>query len=160
MSIFRYLIDDRKRGNNDTSNLITNNFIIFGISSLIFSILYVIFTSFIAISFRWIVLACVLACVLSGNLLQIARGMGKTVKYSVASIIAGVVTILSNIFFIVYMKSGASGMILSMMIANFICSIYLIFSLKLYKYIKFNLPSNNVLEAYFEYTDENNADDK
>ena len=28
------------------------------------------------------------------------------------------------------------------------------------KYIKFNLPSNNVLEAYFEYTDENNADDK
>ena len=81
MSIFRYLIDDRKKGNNDTSNLITNNFIIFGISSLIFSILYAIFTSFITIPFRWIVLLCVLACVLSGNLLQIARGMGKTVKY-------------------------------------------------------------------------------
>ena len=152
MSIFRYLIDDRKKGNNDTSNLITNNFIIFGISSLIFSILYAIFTSFVTIPFRWIVLLCVLACVLSGNLLQIARGMGKTVKYSVASIIAGVVTILSNIFFIVYMKSGASGMILSMMIANFICSIYLIFSLKLYKYIKFNLFDNKLIKSMFKYS--------
>ena len=28
------------------------------------------------------------------------------------------------------------------------------------KYIKFNLPSDNVLEAYFEYTNENNEDNK
>ena len=69
MSIFRWLIDSRGK-EKDTKKLISNNFFVLTISLLIFSILYVIVTSFINIPFRWLILADIIICVFGGNFLQ------------------------------------------------------------------------------------------
>ena len=151
MSIFRYLIDSRGKEKN-TRKLISNNFFVLGVSLGIFSLLYLIVSSFINIPYRFLVLFDIIVCVLSGNFLQIARGFGKTVDYSVSCLLTGATTILSNIFFICFMGMRADGMILSMALANGICSLYLFFRLKLYSYIHFSLVDRKLLREMFHYS--------
>ena len=151
MSIFRYLIDSRGKEKN-TKVLMSNNFYILGISLGLFSILYIIFTSFISIPFRWLILLDIIVCVLSGNFLQIARGFGRTIDYSISCILTGVVTILSNIITICVLKMGAEGMIFSMMLANFICSLYLFHRLKMWKYVRLKLIDKKLIKEMNKYS--------
>lgn len=151
MSVFRYLIDSR--GNkNDTKKVLSNNFFILGVGLVLFSILYIIVTSFISIPYRWLILIDIIVCVLSGNFLQISRGMGRTVDYSISCIITGITTILSNIFLIVFMGLRANGMIISMAVANGLCALYLFVRLGLYKYIDFGLRDKKLIKEMNKYS--------
>ncbi len=151
MSIFRYLIDVRGK-KKDTKKLISNNFFVLGISLTIFSVLYLIVSSFVSIPYRFLILFDVIVCVLSGNFLQIARGFGRTLDYSISCILTGATTILSNIIFICFLDMRADGMILSMALANFVCSLYLFFRLKLYSYIQRSLVDWKLLKEMFHYS--------
>lgn len=151
MSIFRYLIDSRGKKKN-TEVLITNNFYVLGISLTSFTIIYLILSNFINIPYRFLVLFDIIVCVLSGNFLQIARGFGKTIDYSISCILTGVTTIISNIFLICFIGMKDDGMILSMAIANFICTLYLFFRLKLYSYIHRTMVDKKLLKEMFHYS--------
>ena len=149
MSIFRYLIDARG-SKKDTKELISNNFYVLGISLSIFTVLYIIFTCFVTIPFRWVILLDIIVCVLSGNFLQIARGFGKTMDYSISCILTGLTTVISNIILIVFMNMGALGMIISMALANFVCSLYLFIKLKLYSMVDFKLVNKPLLKDMYK----------
>lgn len=151
MSIFRYLIDSRGKEKN-TKVLMSNNFYILGISLGLFTVLYFIFTSFISIPFRWLILLDIIVCVLSGNFLQIARGFGRTIDYSISCILTGLVTILSNIITICVLKMGAEGMIFSMMLANLVCSLYLFLRLKMWRYVQFKLVDKKLIKDMNKYS--------
>ena len=151
MSIFRYLIDSRGKEKN-TKVLMSNNFYVLGISLGLFSVLYVLFTSFISIPFRWLILLDIIVCVLSGNFLQITRGFGRTIDYSISCILTGLVTILSNIFTICVLKMGAEGMIFSMMLANLVCSLYLFLRLKMWHYVNFKLVDKKLIKEMNKYS--------
>ncbi len=151
MSIFRYLIDARG-DNKNTKKLISNNFYVLLISLSLFSLLYIIFSAFVTIPFRWIILIDIIVCVLSGNFLQIARGYGKTLDYSISCILTGLTTVISNIVLICYFHMGALGMIVSMALANFICSLYLFLKLKLYKDVDFKLVDSKLLKEMYKYS--------
>ena len=151
MSIFRYLIDSRS-SDKDTKKLISNNFYVLGISLSVFSILYIIVTCFITLPFRWLILIDIIVCVLSGNFLQIARGFGKTVDYSISCILTGLTTVVSNIILICFCHMQAEGMIISMALANFVCSLYLFLRLKLYSKIDFKLVDHKLLKEMYKYS--------
>ena len=151
MGIFRYLIDARS-SEKDTKKLLSNNFYILTISLLIFSILFIIFTSFVAIPFRWLILIDIIVCVLSGNFLQVARGIGKTVDFSISSVLTGITIVISNIVLIVFMGMQAEGMIISMALGNFICSLYLFLRLKLYSKINFKLVDHKQIREMYKYS--------
>lgn len=151
MSIFRWLIDSRGK-EKDTKKLISNNFFVLFISLSIFSILYVIVTSFINIPFRWLILVDIIICVLSGNFLQIARGFGKTLDFSISCMLTGLTTVLSNIIMICHFNMGANGMIISMALANFVCTLYLFIRLKLYRMINFKLVDKKLLKDMYKYS--------
>ena len=151
MSIFRYLIDSRNNEKN-TKKLISNDFFVLGISLSVFSILYIIVTCFVTIPFRWLILVDIIICVLSGNFLQVARGFGKTVDYAISCILTGLTTVVSNIVLICYFHMGAEGMIISMALANFVCTAYLFFRLKLFKMIDFKLVDKKLLKEMNKYS--------
>ena len=151
MSIFRYLIDSRGK-KKDTETLISNNFFVLSISLLSFGALYLLVSLFISIPYRFLILFDIVVCVLSGNFLQIARGFGRTLDYSISCILTGITTILFNIYLIVFMGMRADGMILSMALANFVCSLYLFFRLKLYSYIHMDLVNKKLLKEMFAYS--------
>lgn len=151
MSVFRYLVDSREK-KNETKKLISNNFIILGTGLSIFILLYLIITCFYKLQYRWLILIDIIVCTISGNLLQVARGLGKTVDYSISCILTGLTTILSNIVLIVFFKRGADGMITSMALANGICSLYLFVRLKLYKQINFKLFDKSLVKDMNKYS--------
>ena len=151
MSIFRYLIDSRNSSKN-TNKLISNNFYVLLVSLSLFSILYILVTCFITIPFRWLILIDIIVCVLSGNFLQIARGLGKTMDYSISCILTGITTIVSNIILICFFNMKAEGMIISMALANFVCSLYLFIKLKLYSKIDFKLIDHKLLKEMYKYS--------
>jgi len=151
MSIFRYLVD--ARGNDKKKKtLISNNFIILFISLTLFSVIYLIFTQFVDVPYRFLILLDIIICTLSGNFLQVSRGLGDTVGYSLSCIITGITTILMNILFIVVFKMGAFGMILSMALANGMCSLFLFFRLRLYKFINFKLYNKKLIKEMYKYS--------
>lgn len=151
MSIFRYLIDSRGK-EKDTKKLMSNDFYVLCISLLLFSALYIVVTSFVHIPLRFIILVDIIVCVLSGNFLQVARGFGKILDFSISCILTGITTVVSNIFLIVHLGMQAEGMIISMALANFICAAYLFFRLKLYKMIDFKLVDKKLLKEMYKYS--------
>ena len=151
MSIFRWLIDSRGK-EKDTDKLISNNFYVLLLSLTIFSILFFIVTLFVDIPFKYIILIDIIVCVLSGNFLQISRGLGKIMDFSISCILTGLTTVLSNIFLIVFLHMQAEGMIISMALANFICAAYLFIKLKLYKRINFKLVDHKLLKEMYKYS--------
>lgn len=151
MSVFRYLIDVRGK-EKDTKILMSNNFFILEISLSSFTLLYLIITSFVVIPFRFLILFDAIVCVLSGNFLQIARGFGRTVDFSISCILTGITTILSNIVMICYLHKGAEGMIFSMALANFICALYLFLRIKMYNYIDFSLVDKKLIKDMNRYS--------
>lgn len=151
MSIFRFLIDSRKN-EKETNKLISNNFFILGISLSIFSILYIIVSSFVTIPYRWLILVDIIVCVLSGNFLQVARGFGNTLDYAISCILTGLTTVISNIILICFVHMQAEGMIISMALANFICSLYLFIRLKLYSKINFKIVDFKQIKEMYKYS--------
>ena len=151
MSVFRFLIDSRGK-EKDTKVLMSNNFYILGISLTIFSVLYLIFTNYVTVPFRFLILFAIIVCVLSGNFLQIARGFGKTIDYSISCILTGVTTIVSNIILICYFHRGAEGMVFSMALANMICALYLFFRCRMYSYIDFSLVDKILIKDMNRYS--------
>ena len=151
MSIFRYLVDSRGK-DKETKKLMSNNFGVLLIALLIFSILYVIVTSFWKFNFRWLILIDIIICTFSGNFLQISRGMGRTLDYSISCLITGALTIVSNILLIAVFKLGAFGMITSMALANGVGALYLFIRLKLYKLINFKLMDKKLIKEMYQYS--------
>ena len=149
MSIFRFLIDSRK-SEKETNKLISNNFFILGISLSIFSILYIIVSSIVTIPYRWLILVDIIVCVLSGNFLQVARGFGKTLDYAISCILTGLTTVISNIILICFVHM--QGMIISMALANFMCSLYLFIRLKLYSKINFKIVDFKQIKEMYKYS--------
>ena len=151
MSIFRWLIDSRGK-DKDTTKLISNNFYVLLLSLSIFSVLFIIVSLFINIPFKFIILLDIIVCVLSGNFLQISRGLGKIMDFSISCILTGLTTVISNIILIVFCHMQAEGMIISMAIANGVCALYLFIRLKLYKMINFKLIDHKLLKGMYKYS--------
>ena len=136
MATFRYLIDARK-SEDKIKNVITTSILNVIKLLILFVILYFIALYFFKFNYAYFILANITVCIFSNLFLQIARGLGENIHYSIASFITGLTTIILNIIFIVFLKFQAEGMLLSVILANTFCVIYLFFILKIYKYISF-----------------------
>ena len=132
MAIFRELID--ARGDNKKTDLIISSglfsiLIQFSICFLIYFLLY----AFIDIPYGKLILLNTLAVLVSNIFMQVARGLGENIKYSISSVISGVLIILLNIIFLVILKLNTASIL-----ANIIAAVYLYFSCYLYKRIKYS----------------------
>ncbi len=151
MSIFRYLVDSRGK-DKETKKLMSNNFFILLVALSLFTVAYIIVTQFWKLDFRWLILVDIIICTLSGNFLQISRGMGRTLDYSISCLITGAFTIVSNIFLIAFLRLGAMGMIISMALANGLGALYLFVRLRLYKLINFKLVDKKLIKDMHRYS--------
>lgn len=151
MSVFRYLVDCRKN-NKETKRVFSNNFIILLFSILVFIIGYFIITCFWKFDYRFLILFDIVVCTFSGNFLQIARGVGRTLDYAISCIITGVSTILLNILLIVVFRLGAFGMISSMAVANGLGALYLFIRLRMWQYIDFQKKDKKLIKEMYKYS--------
>lgn len=151
MSVFRYLVDARK-DREETKKVFSNNFLILLVSLLIFAIGYLIVTCFWKFDYRFLILFDIIICTFSGNFLQIARGVGRTLDYAISCIITGVSTILLNILLIVVFRLGAFGMITAIAVANGLGALYLFIRLKMWQYVDFKKKDKKLIKEMYHYS--------
>lgn len=151
MGLFRELIDNR--GNLDQERKIMSSGIFcVMVQFIICLIIYLFISLFIHIPFSIYIILNVLAVMLSNVLLQISRGLGDNISYSIGSTIAGVGTVLFNVLFLVGLKWNIEGMLLSTAIANFLATIFLFIKLKIYKYINFSYINRKITKRIVKYS--------
>ncbi len=134
MAAFRFLIDARS-DETKKREIISVALQIGGVVVVGCILLYVLSLPFVSVPYAPLVLLTVAATIAANLLLQIARGLGSTATFTWASMLAGVVTIASNIVLVALLRRGASGMLTSAIIANTAAALYVLTTLKLYRYI-------------------------
>lgn len=151
MAIFRELIDVRKN-DNDINKIISS-----GIFSIIFQfvfclIIYYFISIFVVIPYKNYIILNILSVMVSNAFMQISRGLGKNVDYSIASVIAGISTILFNILFLIVFNLKVEGMIFSSILSNLFAAIYIFIRCKLSKKIKYSYLNKQVIKKLLKYS--------
>ena len=150
-SIFRFLVDSRKK-EDDKKSIISSAFRAIIIQSILFIIVAIILSLFLKIKYIIMIIINVIVLGMSSVMLQIPRGNGNMVNYSIASIICGITSTLLNVLFIAVLKFDASYILLSSSMGNFICCIYIFFSEKVYKYISINGYNKKTSREMLKYS--------
>jgi len=134
-AVFRFLIDAREN-EDKKANIINNIFKYVFIQILIFVLIYIVLVNFIKIPYKYLLVSNIVACILSSIVLQIARGLGNNKVYSVGSVISGSVSVILNVVLIAVFRIGAFGILISNIVANLMCFVYILAKLNIFKYIK------------------------
>lgn len=148
--LYRYLLDSKNY--EDSSNTISNAFFITVKNLIIFNIMYIIFIQFKSFKYEYIILLQIDFNILSGLVTQISRGFKKNVQYSISGILCTIVTLSSNVLFIVVMNLRVGSLIISNILASIIVIVYLEHNLKIHKYIKFKLENNMIKKQLIIYS--------
>ena len=150
-AIFRFLIDER---NNDDKKkeTISSTFVFLIAQIFLFITFYLLVLRFVSFQYSFAIFLNIIFMSFSSILLQTCRGLGDNVGYSIGSIIAGVVTILLNFYFIVYLKLDGSFILISSAIANAFCSVFLIFRNKIISYINFKKINYKKTKEMIKYS--------
>ncbi len=109
-AIFRYLIDIRNKVNS-IKNLLSTVFIYVFVQILLFTIIFIVFQQFVSNDYKYFLLISLVTAELSNVLLQISRGLGDNLNYSIGSLISGAGTIIFNVLFLVVFNFGAFGLL-------------------------------------------------
>lgn len=151
-AVFRFLIDVRDDEKAKTT-IITNVFKYIIIHIFIYSIIYLIIVNYINVAYKYYLLSNVIICILSSVMLQIARGLGDNKTYSEGSVISGALAVILNVILIAVFKFGAYGILISNLIANIVCFLFILIKLKIYKYINFkNNEDKTIMKKMYKYS--------
>lgn len=151
MATFRFLVDNREN-NNKKVEIISTVLKLILIMSILVLLIYIIVIQFINIKYKYLIAVVIFSCIYSSILLQIARGFGENIKYSIGCCVSGISTVVLNVILIVGLKMNADGMLISMILANTLTFIYLIISLKLNKYFKLKTFDLNLSKQLLKYS--------
>ena len=149
--IYRELIDFRDN-EEKKKNIITSSVSSVFFQNVIYIVIFVILSIFIKNKYKYFLLFNTIAYIFNSIFLQIVRGLGDNVKYSIGSFICAFSTIIFNIVFLAYFKLGAYGMLLGNLL-GYLCSVfYLLFSAKLYNYFKMKFLDKNIIIKLLKYS--------
>ena len=150
-SIFRFLIDIRDN-KEEKEAIISSSLCILFFQIFVLLIVFTIVNYFIKFNYAIGIVLNIVFVSISSFLLQLTRGIGKNIDYSISSIISGVITVTINIIMIVGFKYNASSILYAGAIANVFCSLFLILKNKLYTYIKITSFSIFKLKEMLKYS--------
>lgn len=80
------------------------------------------------------------------SLAQFARGIGKIKIYAVSGILLTLVTGIANIIFVVVLKEGIAGYLLSIVLGNVLSAIFLGLAIKVWTYLKMSYIDKSLLK--------------
>ena len=150
-ALFRFLIDSRDN-EKEKSNIIISTLIAVLIQTLIFICLYIFVRNFINNNYKDFLIINILTYMISTIMLQMSRGLGDNLTYTIGSFLTAVFTIIFNIIFLVIFKFNAYGMILASCIAHSVTAIYIFVSKKIYNYCIKGKVQKTVIKKLLSYS--------
>lgn len=150
-AVFRFLIDARDK-ENEKEKLIGTTIITIIIQAILFLLIYSVVGIFIKNQYKYFLAMNVVSAILSYTMLQISRGLGDNMTYSIGCLISGGGTIILNVLLIVVFKMGAYGMLIATFMSNISCAFFVFLKKKLYKYIQIKNFSKEKLKSLWKYS--------
>ena len=151
MATFRHLIDvrgDRKK----QAEVIATSMKSIILRLLIFAVPFLVISSCLHWQYAYLVVLCSFTTAMSHLLLQIARGFGDNTKYTIGSVLAGIVTVSTNLILICILHIGAESILIAMALANLCCAMYLFFSLGTAHYLAIAKPEKELRKKMLKYS--------
>lgn len=149
-AVFRNLVTEKDEDNK--KKIISTGFIFTLIVSIILLVLYTIFFRELSILTRILIALYFILDILNQMTLQISRGLGKTKNYSINTVITAFLNLFLIIPLLIKMKLGLNGVLLSVIIAQFIAFLYLTITIHAFKYIKLKKIEKKVLKELLKYS--------
>lgn len=150
-AVFRDLIESRSNL-EEQKNIISSSLFSVIIQVMIATIIFLPISIFINNNYKFYLLLAIIINIFSSLFLQISRGLGETKKYSIASFLTAVFTIIFSFVFLIIIHLRVEGMILAMIIGQLACLSYIFVSLKLYKYISLKHYNKNIVFRLWKYS--------
>lgn len=136
----------KRRGNKEEESKLLSTLLFSSmIQSVVYFGMYLIITPKLHIENAYFLLLYVILQVFTALFLQFVRGLGESVKYTVASFISATTTTILNVIALVILKMGLQGLFVSTLSAQIVTLIYLIFASKCWEYIS---PKNIHLSIF------------
>ncbi len=149
--MFRFLIDEREN-EKGIKNIISNGIAVIIIQLIFFIGIYFAVLKLLNIkNIEYIFMMTIVTSFLN-LMLQITRGLGKNIEYSIASIISGVLNVIFSFMFIKVLSLKLLGIVLAYILANLIAAVYLIFKIKIYRYLDFKMLSKTKIKELMVYS--------
>lgn len=150
-AIFRYLIDARNDKNKQDRILST------AITSIIPSIILVtsaipIASIFFNLKHAPLIGLMIITSILSNVALQIPRGLGNNIHFSIGSIIIGTTNALISIVATVFLHMGVMGVLIANIISHIAGVLYIFAGMRLYKKVHFTNSSRKTLKELLAFS--------
>ena len=150
-ALFRFLIDNRQN-ESEKKRIISNSYFLLFLGIAFTLLSFFIVTKFVKFPYIGFTFLNIIISLISSVSLQILRGLGKNKNYSIASIITGVTTLISNTMMILVFHSNASSILISSSIANSICILYVVFNVKIFRYLSLKEIDKKTLKEILTYS--------
>lgn len=150
-AIFRFLIDYRQK-EAAKQQLLSTVFFTVIVQAIVYLLLFGIISPFIQNPYKYFLATNVISTMFANLMLQVSRGLGDNVTYSLGSLVSGAGTIILNILFILVVKWGAYGMLIATMLANVFCFFFVFYRLKVNRYIKISFWNTEMLREVWNYS--------
>jgi len=132
--VLRYLVESR--GDRQKEKTVISTASLFMLLVFLgFMVIMLVASQIVEYEYILLIMGIVMASVSSNFILQIARGFGDNVTYSIGSCIAGSARVLLNVLCIAVLHMDVLGMLYAYGLSYVISLIFLIFKVKLWRYI-------------------------
>lgn len=149
-AVFRFLIDCRQK-TKERKAVMTTVLAFSILQMLLLSGIFSIFQIFIASEYKWYLLYMLLASVASSCMLQIARGLGDIVGYTLGSCVSALVQVAGNILFLLVLDLGAKGMLQATILGHFCAMLFLFVYEHVWRDLSFSSIDPSLLKEMIRY---------
>lgn len=139
--LFRFMLDHRGR-KAEQSKLFSTLLLSSTVQSIVYAVIFICVEPILKIENAYFLLLYVVLHVYTALFLQFVRGLGYSVKYTIASFISASATTIFNVIALVLLRMGLQGLFFSTLTAQFLTLLYLVFSSKSWEY--FSLKNINI----------------
>lgn len=131
--LFRFMLD--YRGNKDEQKKLFSTLLLSStVQNIIYVILFICIEPFLKIENAYFLLLYVVLQVYNALFLQFVRGLGYSIKYTIASFISASATTVLNVIALVFLRMGLQGLFVSTLTAQLLTLIYLVISSRSWEY--------------------------
>lgn len=150
MAVFRHLIDARGAQDEIHKSIASSSLVLF-VGSFIGAVAILILGLLFNAPYIWHIVGLFLSMVLTGYILQLSRGLGRSDLFSVVSIITGLINISLTCLTLIVFGLGVEGILLSGIVANLIGSGVLIAKTGYIKSLRMSYVNKKEVKALLNY---------
>jgi O-antigen/teichoic acid export membrane protein len=147
-AVFRFTLDK----DSDKTKLLSTGLKVVCLGFIFIFILTSCFNWFFPIKYWFLMGLLYIASALRQLFAQFARGFGNSKEFAFSGIIGAFVLLVSSFILLYIFQLSINGYLLSLVLSNFVSALYLMYSVKLTRYISLDKTDSNLLKSMIIYS--------